>query len=151
MLETLADFDDELMEMLLEEQEPPAEDIVRHLQKTLGADQIVPVLMGVAERDMGVRRLLEALLKETPDPGVTAARVTPRGAERCDLRLGAALAARITTVVFGAPDPKAGACGSLYNLGADPRLNHDMKIVPGIREAEAATLMRQFFAERRSG
>jgi elongation factor G len=75
MLETLADFDDELMEMLLEEQEPPAEDIVRHLQKTLGADQVVPVFMGVAERDMGVRRLLEALLKETPDPGVTAARV----------------------------------------------------------------------------
>jgi elongation factor G len=74
MLETLADFDDELMEILLEEQEPPAEDIVRHLQKTLGADQVVPVFMGVAERDMGVRRLLEALLKETPEPGVTAAR-----------------------------------------------------------------------------
>jgi elongation factor G len=75
MLETLADFDDELMEMLLEEQEPPADDIIRHLQKTLGADQVVPVFMGVAERDMGVRRLLEALLKETPEPGVTAARV----------------------------------------------------------------------------
>jgi elongation factor G len=81
MLETLADFDDELMEMLLEEQEPPPDDIVRHLQKTLGADQVVPVFMGVAERDMGVRRLLEALLKETPDPGVTAARagVDPNG------------------------------------------------------------------------
>ena len=81
MLETLADFDDELMEMLLEEQEPPADDIVRHLQKTLGADQVVPVFMGVAERDMGVRRLVEALLKETPEPGVTAARagVDPNG------------------------------------------------------------------------
>ena len=70
--------------------------------------------------------------------------------EPCPMCAGAALAARITTVVFGAPDPKAGACGSLYNLGADPRLNHDMTIVPGIREAEAATLMRRFFAERRS-
>jgi elongation factor G len=81
MLETLADFDDDLMEMLLEEQEPPADDILRHLQKTLGADQVVPVFMGVAERDMGVRRLLEALLKETPDPSVTAARagVDPNG------------------------------------------------------------------------
>ena len=81
MLETLADFDDALMEMLLEEQEPAAEDIMRHLQKTLGADQVVPVFMGVAERDMGVRRLLEALLKETPEPGVTAARagVDPSG------------------------------------------------------------------------
>ncbi|MGH6896158.1 MAG: elongation factor G [Geminicoccaceae bacterium] len=75
MLETLADFDDDLMELLLEEQEPPAEDILRHLQKTLGADQVVPVFMGVAERDMGVRRLLEALLEETPDPSVTAARI----------------------------------------------------------------------------
>jgi elongation factor G len=75
MLETLADFDDDLMEMLLEEQEPPAEDILRRMQKTLGADQIVPVFMGVAERDMGVRRLLEALLKETPPGGVSAARI----------------------------------------------------------------------------
>jgi elongation factor G len=75
MLETLADFDDDLMETLLEEQEPPADDILRHLQKTLGADQVVPVFMGVAEKDMGVRRLLEALLKETPAPEVTAARV----------------------------------------------------------------------------
>jgi elongation factor G len=75
MLETLADFDDDLMEMLLEEQEPPAEDILRHLQKTLGADQVVPVFMGVAEHDKGVRRLLEALLKETPPASVTAARL----------------------------------------------------------------------------
>jgi elongation factor G len=75
MLETLADFDDDLMEMLLEEQEPPAEDILRHMQKTLGADQVVPVFMGVADRDMGVRRLLEALVRETPPPAVTAARV----------------------------------------------------------------------------
>jgi elongation factor G len=75
MLETLADFDDDLMEMLLEEQEPPADDILRHMQKTLGADQVVPVFMGVADRDMGVRRLLEALIKETPPPAVTAARV----------------------------------------------------------------------------
>jgi elongation factor G len=63
------------MEMLLEEQEPPAEDILRHLQKTLGADQVVPVFMGVAEHDKGVRRLLQALLKETPPASVTAARL----------------------------------------------------------------------------
>jgi len=70
--------------------------------------------------------------------------------EPCPMCAGAALAARMTTVVFGATDPKAGACGSLYNLGADPRLNHDMTIVPGIREAEAAALIRRFFADRRS-
>ena len=81
MLETLADFDDDLMEMLLEERQPPAEDIMRHLRNSLGADQVVPVFMGVAERDMGVRRLLEALLEETPEPVVTARRagVDPSG------------------------------------------------------------------------
>lgn len=68
MLETLADFDDDLMELLLEDQEPPTELILRDLRKTLGADQVVPVFMGVAEQDMGVRRLLEALAQEVPDP-----------------------------------------------------------------------------------
>jgi tRNA(adenine34) deaminase len=69
--------------------------------------------------------------------------------EPCPMCAGAALAARIGTVVFGAADPKAGACGTLYNLGADPRLHHDMAVVPGVRGDEAAALLRRFFAERR--
>ncbi len=72
MLETLADFDDDLMEKLIEEQEPPQEQILADLRKTLGADQVVPVLMGVAEREMGIRRLLDAIEKEAPDPTVRA-------------------------------------------------------------------------------
>ena len=70
--------------------------------------------------------------------------------EPCPMCAGAALAARITTVAFGAPDPKAGACGSLYNLAADPRLNHEMAVVPGVRADDAAALLRRFFSERRS-
>ncbi|MGH9039936.1 MAG: nucleoside deaminase [Acidimicrobiia bacterium] len=70
--------------------------------------------------------------------------------EPCPMCAGAALAARIGTVVFGAADPKAGACGSLYNLAADPRLNHEMAVVPGVRGEEAASLLRRFFADRRA-
>ena len=75
MLETLADFDDDLMELLLEDQEPPTDLILRDLRKSLGADQVVPVFMGVAEQDMGVRRLLEALAQEVPEPGVRPAQL----------------------------------------------------------------------------
>lgn len=73
MLETLADFDDDLLEMLLEDQEPPRERILADLRKTLGADQVVPVFMGVAEQDKGVRRLVEALAREAPEPDERAA------------------------------------------------------------------------------
>ncbi len=72
MLETLADFDDDLMEKLLEDQQPSTEEIVKDLQKTLKADQVVPVFMGVAEKDMGSRRFLEALEREAPEPAARA-------------------------------------------------------------------------------
>lgn len=75
LLEALSDFDDDLLEKLLDDREPPQEQILRDLQKTLGADQVVPVFLGVAEQDMGVRRLLEAVAREAPDPGVRAARL----------------------------------------------------------------------------
>ncbi len=74
MLETLADFDDHLLEELLDDIEPPQDEILRDLKLELGADQIVPVLIGVATQDFGVRPLLEALLQEAPEPEVTAAR-----------------------------------------------------------------------------
>ena len=71
MLEPLADFDDHLLEELLEEIEPPQEEILQDLKMELGADLIVPVFMGVAEQDYGVRPLLEALLREAPEPETT--------------------------------------------------------------------------------
>jgi tRNA(adenine34) deaminase len=69
--------------------------------------------------------------------------------EPCAMCAGSAVNARIDTVVFGADDPKAGACGSLYNLGTDPRLNHEFAVVPHIRAAECAALLTGFFATRR--
>ena len=52
--------------------------------------------------------------------------------EPCPMCAGALVAARVGRLVFGAPDPKAGACGSLYQLCADPRLNHELPVVGGV-------------------
>ena len=52
-------------------------------------------------------------------------------------------------MVFAAYDPKAGALCSLYGLGSDPRLNHELDVRGGVRRDEAAALLRTFFAERR--
>ena len=70
--------------------------------------------------------------------------------EPCPMCAGAALAARVAEIAFGAPDPKAGACGSLYNFAADPRLNHSPQVVSGVAAEEAAALLRDFFATKRS-
>ncbi|MYH72142.1 MAG: nucleoside deaminase [Acidimicrobiia bacterium] len=69
--------------------------------------------------------------------------------EPCPMCAGAAVMARVAKVVFAAEDPKAGACGTLYNLGADPRLNHNFEVVAGVGREESAALLRDFFAARR--
>jgi len=69
--------------------------------------------------------------------------------EPCPMCAGAVIAARLGLVAFGAADPKAGALGSLYNLAADPRLNHEFGIVAGLEAEEAGRLLRDFFADRR--
>jgi tRNA(adenine34) deaminase len=70
--------------------------------------------------------------------------------EPCPMCAGALVAARVARVVFGAPDPKAGACGSLYNLCADPRLNHEVAVTRGVESESSAELLRTFFADRRA-
>ncbi len=74
MLEILADFDDHLLEELVEEIEPSKEEIIRDLKQDLSADLIVPVFFGIAQNDYGVRPLLDSLIKEAPEPTITAER-----------------------------------------------------------------------------
>lgn len=69
--------------------------------------------------------------------------------EPCPMCAGAAWLARVERVVFGADDMKGGALGSLYNFGADPRLNHEFGVTPRVRQQESADLLTAFFAERR--
>ena len=69
--------------------------------------------------------------------------------EPCLMCAGALLNARIGRLVYGAADLKAGATASLYNVCADPRLNHNPPVQHGVGAAEAAELLSTFFAERR--
>ncbi|WP_119459134.1 elongation factor G [Rhodospirillaceae bacterium SYSU D60014] len=75
LLESLADFDDALLEQLLEDTVPSKEEVYQQLRKDFAADLIVPVLLGSAEKDHGVRRLLKALRHDVPGPEETAARL----------------------------------------------------------------------------
>ena len=69
--------------------------------------------------------------------------------EPCPMCAGAALVARINHVVFGADDPKAGSLGSLYQLGGDPRLNHEFAVTPRVLQEERGDLLTKFFSNKR--
>jgi tRNA(adenine34) deaminase len=84
---------------------------------------------------LGTWRLDEATLVVTLEP--------------CPMCSGAAWAARVRRIVFGAPDPRAGATGSLYNVAVDERLNHIAEVTVGVRAAECAELLTSFFTNRR--
>lgn len=88
-----------------------------------------------AENAVGDWRLTEATLYVTKEP--------------CPMCAGAVVHVRLQRVVFGAPDPKGGAAGSLLNLLQMPPLNHRCAITPAVREEECRALLRSFFQEQR--
>ena len=93
------------------------------------------LVIGAAARHLGSWRLAKAALVVTLEP--------------CPMCMGAVLQARIPLLVYGAADPKAGAAGSLFDLADDPRLNHAVQVVRGVRGNEASALLTAFFRERR--
>ncbi len=70
--------------------------------------------------------------------------------EPCAMCAGAMMHARLSRVVFGASDPKTGACGSVLNLFAEQKLNHHTEVTGGVLAGECGTMLSAFFAERRS-
>jgi tRNA(adenine34) deaminase len=70
--------------------------------------------------------------------------------EPCTMCAGAMVNARIDRVVFGAVDPKAGACGSVYNVVEDARLNHRVQLTSGVLVQQCGDLLREFFARQRA-
>ena len=69
--------------------------------------------------------------------------------EPCPMCAGALVAGRVDRLVFGASDPRAGACGSLYNLCVDPRFNHELELTSGVRAEECADVLTSFFSSKR--
>jgi tRNA(adenine34) deaminase len=69
--------------------------------------------------------------------------------EPCPMCAGALVQARLARLVYAAPDPKAGACGTLFEITQDPRLNHQVETIPGVLAEPAADLLRDFFRRRR--
>lgn len=93
------------------------------------------VAIRAAAAALGHWRLLDCTLYVTLEP--------------CAMCSGAIVLARVPRVVFGAPDPKAGMCGSLENLVQDPRLNHRADLLGGVLAAECGDLLRDFFRRKR--
>ena len=111
----------------------------RHNERELRRDPTAHaelLVLGDVARALGRWRLADVTLVVTLEP--------------CPMCAGALVAARVGNLVFGAFDPRAGACGSLYNLCADPRLNHELPVTGGVRSDDAAALLNAFFAERRA-
>ncbi|MEV8164580.1 tRNA adenosine(34) deaminase TadA [Rothia kristinae] len=90
-----------------------------------------------AARELGTWRLAGCTLAVTLEP--------------CSMCAGAIVLARVPRVVFGAWDEKAGAAGSVFDVLRERRLNHWTEVLPEVREAECADLLREFFAARRPG
>ena len=90
-----------------------------------------------AARALGTSHLTDVTLYVTLEP--------------CAMCAGALWLARASRVVFGAFDPKAGACGSVFDIARDPRLNHQLQVHGGVLQDECAQLLREFFAARRVG
>lgn len=84
---------------------------------------------------LGSWRLLETTLYVTLEP--------------CPMCAGALVQARVSRLVYGAPDPKSGAAGTLYNIAADSRLNHRLEVRAGVLGEQCASLLREFFQARR--
>jgi tRNA(adenine34) deaminase len=93
------------------------------------------IAIRAAATTLGTWRLTDTTLYVTVEP--------------CSMCIGAIILARVSRVVFGAWDPKAGACGSVFNLPSEPRLNHQVAVTGGVLEQESQALIQRFFKRLR--
>ena len=93
------------------------------------------IAIGAASSALGSWRLLDCTMYVTLEP--------------CAMCAGAIVLARVPRLVYGAFDPKAGACGSVLDVIHEPRLNHRVEVIPGVLAGECGELLREFFARKR--
>ena len=93
------------------------------------------IAITAAAESLGSRRLNDTRLYVTLEP--------------CAMCAGAIVLARIPLLIYGAADPKAGACGTLYNIVQDERLNHQVDLVTGVLEAKCSLILSEFFRKLR--
>ena len=107
---------------------------IEHLQDPTAHAEMIAIT--AATNHINARRLENCTLYVTLEP--------------CPMCAGAIVLARIPTLVFSSYDPKAGACGTLYNIVEDRRLNHTVHVVGGICDKESEALLKDFFATKRT-
>ena len=95
------------------------------------------IAIGAASETTGYERLIDATMYVTLEP--------------CPMCAGAVVLSRIPRLVFGAYDPKMGACGSIYDICRDKSLNHQVEVLPGVMQHECAGILREFFKTLRIG
>jgi tRNA(adenine34) deaminase len=156
---------------------PPAEPLLDHAMalalgeaRAAASEDEVPVGAAIVGPDGVVLSSAHNETEQARDPTAHAERLAltracaavgatrlPEGSllavtlEPCAMCAGAMVLARVTWLVFGATDPKAGACGSLRNIVADERLNHRVRVLPARRPDECGALLTAFFRARRPG
>ena len=94
------------------------------------------IALEAAEAALGAKWLPDATMYVTLEP--------------CSMCSGAMVLARMSRLVIGADDPKTGACGSLYNIANDERLNHSIEITRGVLAGECSAILKDFFRSRRA-
>ena len=153
-------------DLQMDEHEAPMRLAIAEAQRALGHDDVPvgAVIVGTSGELLGVGHNERELLQ---DPSAHAEMLAIRAAaaaighwrlldttlyvtlEPCAMCAGAIVLARIPRVVYGTPDPKAGAAGSVLDVLAEPRLNHRPAVLGGVLAPECAALLVEFFASRR--
>jgi len=134
-------------EQAAEEGEVPVGAVIVHNSMVIGRGHNRPeglhdatahaeiLAIGAASETLGDWRLEDCTIYVTLEP--------------CPMCAGAIVQARIPVLVYGASDPKAGACGTLYDITNDPRLNHQVEVISGVMKDDSAFMLKEFFRRLR--